>query len=47
MIITHGQARRYAALGYVVLARHMLGNGVAGHRDRLIRCLRALRETRC
>ncbi len=39
-----GQARRYAALGYVVLACDMLGDGVAGDRDRVIGCLRTLRD---
>lgn len=39
-----GQARRYAALGYVVLACDMLGDGVAGDRDRVIGCLTALRD---
>jgi dienelactone hydrolase len=39
-----GQARRYAALGYVVLACDMLGDGVAGHRDRVIGWLRTLRD---
>lgn len=39
-----GQARRYAALGYVVLACDMLGDGVAGNRDRVISCLKALRD---
>jgi dienelactone hydrolase len=34
-----GQARRYAALGYAVLACDMLGDGVAGDRDRVIGCL--------
>jgi len=39
-----GQARRYAALGYVVLACDMLGDGVAGDRDRVIGCLKTLRD---
>jgi dienelactone hydrolase len=39
-----GQARRYAALGYVVLACDMLGAGGAGDRDRVIRTLTALRD---
>jgi dienelactone hydrolase len=39
-----GQARRYAALGYVVLACDMLGDGVAGDRDRVINCLTTLRD---
>jgi dienelactone hydrolase len=38
------QARRYAALGYVVLACDMLGDGVAGDRDRIIGCLTELRD---
>jgi dienelactone hydrolase len=39
-----GQARRYAALGHVVLAGDMFGDGVAGDRDRVIRCLTTLRD---
>jgi dienelactone hydrolase len=39
-----GQARRYAALGYVVLACGMLGDGVAGDKDRVIGRLTALRD---
>jgi dienelactone hydrolase len=39
-----GQARRYAELGYVVLACDMLGDGVAGDRDRVIATLTALRD---
>lgn len=39
-----GQARRYAALGYVVLACDMLGDGVAGDRERVVRCLKTLRD---
>src|SRR5579859_1766872 len=39
-----GQARRYAALGYAVLACDMLGAGVAGDRDRVIGALTALRD---
>ncbi len=39
-----GQARLYAALGYVVLACDMFGDGVAGDRDRIISCLTALRD---
>ena len=39
-----GQARRYAALGYDVLACDMLGDGVTGDRDRVIGCLTALRD---
>jgi dienelactone hydrolase len=38
------QARRYAALGYIVLACDMFGDGVAGNRDRIISCLNALRD---
>jgi dienelactone hydrolase len=38
------QARRYAALGYVVLAGDMLGDGVAGDRARVISHLTALRD---
>lgn len=38
------QAMRYAALGYTVLACDMLGDGIAGDRDRVIGCLRALRD---
>lgn len=38
------QARRYAALGYVVLACDMFGDGVAGDRDRVMACLLALRD---
>lgn len=41
---TRGQARRYAALGYVVLACDMLGDGVAGDRNRFIGCLKTLRD---
>lgn len=39
-----GQACRYAALGYSVFACDMFGDGVAGDRDRVIRCLTALRD---
>lgn len=39
-----GQARRYAALGYVVHACDMFGPGVAGDRERVIACLTALRD---
>jgi dienelactone hydrolase len=39
-----GQAGRYAAFGYVVLACDMLGDGVAGDRGRIVRCLTALRD---
>jgi dienelactone hydrolase len=38
------QAQRYAALGYVVHACDMLGDGVAGERERVITCLTALRD---
>ena len=38
------QARRYAELGYVVFACDMLGDGVAGSRERVIGCLTALRD---
>ena len=38
------QARRYAALGYVVLACDMFGDGIAGDRERVLGCLRALRD---
>jgi dienelactone hydrolase len=38
------QAMRYAALGYVVLACDMLGDGVAGDRERVIGCLTQLRD---
>jgi len=38
------QARRYAALGYTVLACDMFGDGVAGDRDRVMACLLALRD---
>ena len=41
---TSGQARRYAALGYVVFACDMLGDGVAGDRDRVVGRLTALRD---
>jgi dienelactone hydrolase len=39
-----GQARRYGELGYVVLAADMFGAGVAGDRERVMGCLRALRD---
>ena len=39
-----GQASRYAALGYVVFACDMLGDGVAGDRERVIASLTALRD---
>jgi dienelactone hydrolase len=38
------QARRYAALGCVVLACDMFGDGIAGDRERVIGCLYALRD---
>jgi dienelactone hydrolase len=38
------QARRYAALGYTVLACDMFGPGVAGSRERVMACLLALRD---
>jgi dienelactone hydrolase len=38
------QARRYAELGYTVLACDMYGDGVAGDRDRVIACVTALRD---
>jgi dienelactone hydrolase len=38
------QARRYASLGYAVLACDMFGDGVAGQRDRVIACLTGLRD---
>jgi dienelactone hydrolase len=38
------QARRYAALGYVVLACDMFGDGATGSRDRIMRCVLALRD---
>jgi dienelactone hydrolase len=38
------QARRYASLGYTVFACDMLGDGVAGDRDRVITCLTELRD---
>jgi dienelactone hydrolase len=38
------QARRYAVLGYVVLACDMFGDGIAGDRERVIRCLTTLRD---
>jgi dienelactone hydrolase len=38
------QARRYAALGYVVLACDMFGDGIAGDRERVIQCLTTLRD---
>jgi dienelactone hydrolase len=38
------QARRYAALGYTVLAADMYGDGVAGDRERVMAALLALRD---
>jgi dienelactone hydrolase len=38
-----GRARRLAALGYVVLAGDMYGDGVAGSRERIMACIAALR----
>jgi dienelactone hydrolase len=38
------QARRYAALGYAVLACDMYGDGVTGNRDRVMACLLRLRD---
>jgi dienelactone hydrolase len=38
------QARRYAGLGYAVLACDMFGEGVAGDRERVMACLIALRD---
>ena len=39
-----GQASRYAALGYVVFACDMLGDGVAGDHARVISSLTAMRD---
>ena len=39
-----GQARRYAALGYTVLACDMFGEGVAGDRGRVMAVITAFRE---
>lgn len=39
-----GQARRYAELGYVILACDMFGPGVAGDRQRVVGLLTALRD---
>ena len=39
-----GQARRYAGHGYAVLAGDMFGEGVAGHRERVMACLTGLRD---
>lgn len=38
------QARRYAALGYTVLAGDMYGDGVAGRRERVMATLTELRD---
>lgn len=38
------QARRYAALGYVAFACDMFGDGATGGRDRIMRCIIALRD---
>jgi len=38
------QALRYAELGYTVLACDMYGPGVAGDRERVLECVRALRD---
>lgn len=38
------QARRYAELGYVVLACDMYGEGVAGNRERVMACVMAMRD---
>ena len=38
------QARRYAELGYTVLACDMFGDGVAGDPERVMACLTALRN---
>jgi dienelactone hydrolase len=38
------QARRYAELGYAVLAADMFGAGVAGDRERIMACLIAMRD---
>jgi dienelactone hydrolase len=37
------RARRLAALGYVVFAGDMYGDGVAGSRDRIVKCIGELR----
>jgi len=39
-----GQAQRYAAHGYAVLACDMFGDGVAGNRERVMACLTGLRD---
>ena len=38
------QARRYAELGYAVLACDMFGAGVAGDRERIVACIAAMRD---
>jgi dienelactone hydrolase len=38
------QGRRYAGIGYTVLACDMFGPGVAGNRERVMACLLALRD---
>jgi dienelactone hydrolase len=38
------QARRYAGIGYTVLACDMFGPGVTGNRERVMACLLALRD---
>jgi dienelactone hydrolase len=38
------QAGRYASAGYVVFACDMFGNGIAGNRDRVIKCLTTMRD---
>ena len=38
------QACRYAVLGYAVLACDMFGDGIAGDRERVMKCLLALRD---
>jgi dienelactone hydrolase len=38
------QAQRWAALGYVVLACDMYGDGVTGDRQRIMSCVTALRD---
>src|SRR5262252_8071740 len=39
-----GQAQRYAAHGYTVLACDMFGDGVAGNRERVMACVTGLRD---
>jgi len=41
-----GRARRLAAMGYVAFACDMYGDGVAGHRDRIIGTIQMLRADR-